>query len=130
MNKEEEYRLKSQRKDKIEYSDRSHVGCIRVNSTNTFEHELAKFIVCWSMAGGSFGGVKKIDLHEFVDNIVSQMESWDDEDFITEARVLNGRRRYDVYGMKDKIYEIETGKSYQKTEKEVTTINLNTSKTK
>lgn len=114
MNQVETERVKQERKGLLEFSDRSHVGCVRINSTNTLKHELAKFLICWKLSGGRWENVNILELISKIDQFV-----FEGEDFITEARKYGGKRRYDVFGLTRNIYEVERH-SYKKNDDVIT----------
>jgi uncharacterized protein YpmB len=76
---------------KIDEFKLSHkCGCVRVNTNNTILHELKKFEI-------AFGLIK--EGHKVATECVSK----------------DGKRRYDVIDFDTgKIYEVESGKSYEK----------------
>jgi hypothetical protein len=84
MNKRDLQRAKNDNARRLEHTSKIHRNCIRINTGNTYAHELKKFEVCWALAK-------------------------DGKEYITEAVVEGTKRRYDIFVLDTgEIIEIET----------------------
>ena len=91
MNKKETARTKNKNLEQIDSNLGFHkFFCVRINAGNSYEHEKKKFDIAYRLAK---------------ENHV----------FVTEAKSKNGKRKFDVFdATTGEIYEVETGKSYEK----------------
>jgi len=124
MNRIEMEKKRRENIRKIEYTDRTHINCVRFNIGNTFKHELSKFIISWLLSGGKIK--LKEDFNDLVLRVVAtSTQEFMEEDFITEARPMGRKRRYDVFALTSgNIYEVETGKSYEKKGKNIIVVKI------
>ena len=84
MNKRDLQRERNNNPRQLEHSSKIHRNCIRINTGNTYAHELKKFEECWRLAT-------------------------EGKEYITEAVVEGTKRRYDILVLDTgEIIEIET----------------------
>ena len=84
INKKDLQREKNNNTRPLEHTSKIHRGCIRINTGNTYAHELKKFEECWRL-------------------------SEEGKEYITEAVVEDTKRRYDILVLDTgEIIEIET----------------------
>jgi hypothetical protein len=108
-------------KSLIEYSDRSHVNCVRVGIGNSLKHELSKFFVGWILANGGdvrilFPLFKTEILDKVAWNTFEKIyDQWcfkgSERNFICEARFMKSKERADVFCLESgERIEVETDK--------------------
>lgn len=136
MNKSDCIIKKGETLEDIMVSDRFKRNMVQINTNNTIEHEFAKFLAGWlirkdvpsSQIYDVFQQKEWKELKECVIKNVNRLEKdysipvendWEREEFITEARHVDGRRVDLETLLYHKKLEFESGRSYEKTDDSV-----------